>query len=133
MSENNMIPRSGAPAELYGQNNLETMYPDIYKSIYPYVTMKMSELSLQQPWDTQITDEMIRKMADDIVTRSGMAMDTDDDPPELIPVQRGGYRRPRRDRNTLQELARILLLRELAGRRRHYYPYPPYPYYPYPY
>lgn len=107
---------------------LENEYPEIYYEIYPLISEAAGKIvsSGYAP-----TNEMIGSMVDSIIKSSGMWYeDDDDDMEEAIPVQFGfgssPYRRSRRrhhSRNTLRDIVRILLLRELFDRgHRQSYP-----------
>ena len=104
----------------FGQ--LENMYPDIYKEIYPIVAQAVDEM-IRRGFTP--TPDIISSITDQIIKQSGMWDEDDDmDPNETVPVQFGFGRPPMRrgrrrhhNRNTLRDVVRILLLRELTRRR----------------
>lgn len=100
-------------------------YPEIYHEIYPMITDAVERLMAA---GYEPTPEMINSMVDAIIKNSGMWYEDDDEESmvEAIPVQFGSnrnpYRRRRRghhNRNSLRDIVRILLLRELFDRRGH--------------
>lgn len=108
---------------------MENEYPEIYQEVYPLIADAVDRLTSA---GYEPTPEMINSMVDAIIKNSGMWYEDDDDDPmtDAMPVQFGfggtPYRRRRRrhhNRNSLRDIVRILLLRELFDRRgRHRYP-----------
>ncbi len=114
--------------------SLEAMYPDIYYDVYPLVEDLVSEMMERSGGNAVVTDEILQGMIQNVLADSGM--DSTAAQEEAIPVQRGfgrgHYGHRRYDRNSLQDIIRILLLRELfdkncRGRNCHR-PYGQYPY-----
>ena len=77
--------------------------------MYPNVQALVEEM----PFSERMDDTVLENMVDIVLRRSGLNEELD---PVEAAVYRGAGRRPRR-RFGLRELARILLLRELFGRR----------------
>jgi len=107
-------------------DELESMYPEIYWDVYPLVAEVADKMAAANYKPNPNTMNMI---VDNIIKNGGLWYEDDDEDQfggsEVIPVQLGfggaPFRRRRRgyhNRNTLRDLIRILLLRELAGRRR---------------
>lgn len=104
--------------------DMENLYPDIYKDLYPVVLAAVNSLIAA---GYTITPDAIDDIVDNIIRNSGLWYEDEDDgedmEPETMPVQLGfgrmPYRRRRRryhNRGTLRDLVRILLLRELFTR-----------------
>ena len=97
------------------QPNLEDLYPEIYINLHPHVLESINEMR-QKGWGP--TRDRINFMVDDVVMRSGMWDEDEMDDPPLDPPHSGhhSHRRRRRgyhNRNTLRDLSRILILKEL--------------------
>lgn len=102
-------------------NSLERMYPDTYRIVYPMVVSACNMVTMP------ITEEMLDQMTDDIYDRAAadsrinidinieIESREDDDSRQLSEQSR--QRRPRRRNRFFRDLIRILLLRELLGRR----------------
>ena len=101
--------------------DLERMYPDSYRVVYPMVVSTCRNVSMP------VTEDMIDRMTDDIYDRAvadgrinvdiSVELETREDSKE---EDRQMINRPprRRSRNRFfRDLIRILLLRELIGRR----------------
>ena len=112
---------------MYPSNDdLERLYPDTYRVIYPMVTSACSMINVNTP----ITEDMVDRMTDDIYDRAesdGRLMLESN--VEVAKVESENSRqiseevrqmRPRRRNRTLRDLIRILLLRELLRRRRRF-------------
>ena len=111
----------------YANQNMENMYPEIYKHIYPIITATADDIRRN---GHRITHEMLGNSVDHIIKLSGM-WDEDgaiDEPlyDDALPVSGRGHggrnfhrgvrvrgRRGPHNRNTLRDLVNILLLREL--------------------
>lgn len=104
---------------------MDNMYPEIYQELYPMVAQAVDDM-MRRGYTP--TPDMIASIVDQIIKRSGMWDEDDDmdDSMEAIPAQlgfggqsfrRGRGRRRHHNRNTLRDIVRILLLRELFGRR----------------
>lgn len=92
--------------------NMERMYPDVYNRMYPFVLMEANRF----PLDMELTDDMLNNMSDEIIRKSGLEA-KDEMEKDATTVQQG-FGRHRGNREPVRDIARILLLRELAGRRR---------------
>lgn len=100
----------------------DNLYPEIYNNLYPMVVEAAQDFRRR---GFHPTSQMIDETVDNIIRNSGMWDEDEDDMVETfadaVPVQFSFDRRmPRRrfhNRHTLRDLARILLLRELFGRR----------------
>ena len=98
--------------------DLERMYPETYRVIYPMVCFSCDNLR------TPITESTVDMMTDDIYDRVeadgrinvevSVEVRSDED------TQENRQRRPRRRNRFLRDLIRILLLRELFRRRRRF-------------
>lgn len=123
MCMNNQTPYQN----MYQSNDdLEEMYPDTYRIIYPMVVSACNMVNVDMP----ITESMINRMTDDIYDRaeadSRITIDInievenreEDDSRQISEDTR--QRRPRRRNRFLRDFIRVLLLRELLGRRRRF-------------
>lgn len=123
MNYSNMYMNNQTPYQnMYlATNSLERMYPDTYRIVYPMVVSACNMVNMP------ITEEMLDRMTDDIYDRaiadSRINIDInievesreDNDSRQLSDESR--QRRPRRRNRFFRDLIRILLLRELLGRR----------------
>lgn len=123
MNSSNMYMNNQTPYQnMYlATNSLERMYPDTYRIVYPMVVSACNMVNMP------ITEEMLDRMTDDIYDRaiadSRINIDInieiesreDNDSRQLSDESR--QRRPRRRNRFFRDLIRILLLRELLGRR----------------
>jgi len=113
----NMCPTPYSNANMFQfSNDLERMYPDTYRVIYPMVVSACNMVSMP------LTEEMLDRMTDDIYDRAEMDSRINIDINVEIESRQDSesrqQRRPRRRRNRfLRDLIRILILRELFGRR----------------
>ena len=131
-------------------NTEEFMYPEVYKNLHPHCHQIITDME-KQYGNIYLTEDLLNQMTDEAIRRSGMMeenmpdnmsnMDNmgmepmpysakDDDPPAAIPTARqfrrhSGYGRgrPRRffDYDGLSDIAKILFLQEIFGRRRPYW------------
>ena len=105
-------------------DDLERMYPDTYRVVYPMVVSACNMVSMP------VTEEMLDRMTDDIYDRAAMDSrinidinievetreeDANSGDRQMTSLSRP--RRPRRRNRFFRDLIRILLLRELLGRR----------------
>lgn len=112
LGSSNMTPYSNMNN---GSDDLERMYPDVYRVVYPMVRSACDNVR------TPVTEEMVDNMTDDIYDRVEadgrinveISFEVRSDEP-----QETRQRMPRRRNRFLRDLIRILLLRELLGRRR---------------
>lgn len=103
-------------------DNLERMYPETYRIIYPMIVSSCNMISMP------ITEEMIDRMTDDIYDRAiadsrinvdiNVEVETRDDNSKQTSDE-SRQRRPRRN-PIFRDLIRILLLREILGRRQRF-------------
>lgn len=129
-----LVPSLYGQSSMYSDNpaymqadNLESLYPSIYHELYPVVADaadKMINAGYAPTPDT------ISALVDNVIKNSGLWYEDDDEDgfemnQEAIPVQTGFGQRPysrrrrrHHNRNTLRDIVRILLLRELFSRRR---------------
>ena len=89
-------------------NNMKELYPELYDLIYP----KVSEIIDKSDINSEISGEMLESMIDEILLSSGIQR------VDNVPVAAAN-----RFDDRLRELIRILILREIFGRR----PKPPRP------
>ena len=112
---------------MYSTNDdLERLYPDTYRVIYPMVISSCNMINVNTP----ITEDMIDRMTNDIYDRAeadGRLMIENN--LEMSDIESENTRqtseevrqmRPRRRNRTFKDLIRILLLRELLNRRRRF-------------
>jgi len=112
---------NNANQDQIANENLENMYPEVYMQIHPFVVNAADDMRRS---GRPITREMLDSAVDNIIRMSGM-WDEDGELDEAVyddqAVGRPGRpgRRPFRrrrpmhhNRNTLRDIARILLLRQ---------------------
>ena len=102
-------------------DDLERMYPDTYRIVYPMVVSACNMVSMP------VTEEMLDQMTDDIYDRAesdprinidiNIAIESREDNNSRQISEEFRQRRPRRRNRFFRDLIRILLLRELLGRR----------------
>lgn len=114
-----------APAPMH-MDEPENLYPEIYREVYPLVADAADKLIAEGYYPTP---GAIGTIVDNIIKNSGLWYEDEDHnrfdmEPEVVPVQFGfgrmPFRRRRRrhhNRDTLRDIIRILLLRELFGRQ----------------
>ncbi len=100
--------------------DLERMYPDCYRVVYPMVVSACNAITMP------ITEDMLDRMTDDIYDRAiaderisvdiNIEVENREENEDRQNVNRPRRPRPRRNR-FFRDLIRILLLRELLGRR----------------
>lgn len=107
----------------YCQQQAEKAYPKIYHRLYPYV------IQIGNREDTEDNQEMNpfpgERKIDNMVDEIYDMYERDNNPDEYD--EDGDFRQPRR-RPFTRDLIRILLLRDLVGRRRRRRPFYGYPY-----
>ena len=101
--------------------DLERMYPDSYRVVYPMVVSTCRNVSML------VTEDMIDRMTDDIYDRAvadgrinvdiSVELETREDSKEEDRQMINRPPRRRRRNRFFRDLIRILLLRELIGRR----------------
>ena len=102
--------------------DLERMYPDSYRVVYPMVVSTCRNVSMP------VTEDMIDRMTDDIYDRAvadgrinvdiSVELETREDSKEEDRQMINRPPRRRRRNRFFRDLIRILLLRELIGRRQ---------------
>lgn len=111
---------------MYQSNeDLERMYPDTYRIVYPMVVSACNMVSINTP----ITEAMVDRMTDDIYDRAvadsrisidiNIEIENRENNDSRQISEDVSQRRPRRNR-FFRDLIRILLLRELLRRRRRF-------------
>ncbi len=115
MGMNSMWNMSGSENMHMMDADLESLYPETYRVVYPMVCSACDRIQLPT---TNINDEMVTRMTDDIYDR--VESDGRINIEVTVEVRDGEKEtRQRRPRNRfLRDLIRILLLRELFRRRR---------------
>lgn len=110
-------------------DDLERMYPETYRIIYPMVCFACD--NIRRP----VTEEMVDMMTDDIYDRVeadgriniDISIEVRNEQSNSEEIQENRQqRRPRRRNRFLRDLIRILLLRELFRRRRPRFPMRPF-------
>ena len=120
------------------QQNIDHLFPDIYRDMEPFVSHVMDEF-LRFAGGADMTEEDMSRMIDEVIRMSGVeavdGMDADAVSVSAVPAQvvpanagrghghGGGHggrrRRPHHhNRDALSDIARILLLRRLFEQRR---------------
>lgn len=113
-------------------DDLERMYPEVYRVVHPMVCRACDNVTMP------VTEDMLDSMTDDIydrveadgrinieVTVEAEFRDTESNSSESRQMSRPRPR-PRRRNRFLRDLIRILLIRELLGRRRQRFPFRPF-------
>ncbi len=123
MNYSNMYMNNQTPYQnMYlATNSLERMYPDTYRIVYPMVVSACNMVNMP------ITEEMLDRMTDDIYDRAiadsrinidiNIEIESREDNNSRQLSDESRQRRPRRRNRFFRDLIRILLLRELLGRR----------------
>ena len=104
-------------------DDLERMYPDTYRIVYPMVVSACDMVTMP------VTEEMVDRMTDNIYDRAAsdsrisidinIGLESREDSNDRQFSNQSMQRRPRRNR-FFRDLIRILLLRELLRRRRRF-------------
>ncbi|MBQ2938275.1 MAG: hypothetical protein IJE05_05315 [Clostridia bacterium] len=112
-------------------DDLERMYPEVYRVVYPMVCSACDRIQFP---NTTISEDMVTRMTDDIYDRVesdgriNIEVNVTTEVRESNDRQIPNETRQRRPRNRfLRDLIRILLLRELLRRRRRFPGRPPFP------
>lgn len=114
----------------FGQNmfqaadDLERMYPDTYRIVFPMVVNACNMVTMP------ITEEMVDRMTDDIYDRAAadsrisidinIGIETRDEDSSKQTSDEFRQRRPMRRNRFFRDFIRVLLLRELIGRRNRF-------------
>lgn len=108
------IPTSCQNMMCQSDDDLERMYPDTYRIIYPMVFSTCNMVNI----NTTITTSMVDRMTDDIYDRAALDNRINIDiNMDVETIRDDNFRQPRRNR-FLRDFIRVLLLRELLRRRR---------------
>ena len=109
------------PTSHQTSDHLERMYPDTYRVVYPMVVSACDMVT------SPVTEEMLDQMTDDIYDRAeadgrihidiNVEMESREDNHSRQISAESRQRRPRPRNRFFRDLIRILLLRELLGRR----------------
>ena len=133
---NNLYLNDNARDSTMQNQELEQYYPEIYRTIYPMINQKCSNLS--EPVTSELIDDMVDEIYKTIETNNEFNVNINLQNSSITTNKtenRNLTRReantqnrinPRRN-NTLQDLIRILIIRELLGRPGGNRPRPPYP------
>lgn len=120
MSQPMMFQHSNMDASA---DELERMYPEVYRVVYPMVCFACDNIR------TPVNEQMIDMMTDDIYDRVEadgrinieLSVEVRDSKLSIEETKENRQRpRPRRRNRFLRDLIRILLLRELLGRRQRF-------------
>ena len=121
MCMNNQTPYQGM---FQSTDDLERMYPDTYRIVHPMVVSACNMASMP------VSEEMLDRMTDDIYDRASqdsrisidinIDLESRDDSDSRQISEQSRQRRPRRRNRFFRDLIRILLLRELLGRRQRF-------------
>ena len=98
-------------------DDLERMYPEVYRVVYPMVCFACD--NIRTPVNEQIIDTMTDYIYDRVEAdgRINVEVSVEVRNENSAETQDTRQRRPRRRNRFLRDLIRILLLRELLGRR----------------
>lgn len=122
----NMCMNTATPYQNIYQcsNDLERMYPDTYRVVYPMVVSACNMVTMP------VTEEMLDRMTDDIYDRAAadgrinidinIEIENRENSDDRQLSSDSRQRRPRRRNRFFRDLIRILLLRELLGRRQRF-------------
>lgn len=122
MNCSDMCMNMQTPAPYQTTDNLEEMYPDTYRIVYPMVVSACNMVTLP------VTEETLDRMTDDIYDRAvsdsriniNIEIEAREDNNDRQISSELRQRRPRRRNRFFRDLIRILLLRELLGRRQRF-------------
>ena len=95
------------------EQDLESMYPEIYRVVHPMVIDAVSNMS------GPVTEDMLARLTDDIYDRvraDGRINMEIDDENRQFPIDPFHHGRPHRRNRFARDLIRILLIRELLSR-----------------
>lgn len=105
-------------------DDLERMYPDTYRIVYPMVVSACNAVTMP------VTEDIINRMTDDIYDRAvldsrisidiNIEIENRDDSNSRQNPDNFSQRRPRRRNRFFRDLIRILLLRELLRRHQRF-------------
>lgn len=122
----NMCMNTPTPYQNMSQfaNDLERMYPDTYRVVYPMVVSACNMVTMP------VTEEMLDRMTDDIYDRAAadgrinidinIEIENRENSDDRQLSSDSRQRRPRRRNRFFRDLIRILLLRELLGRHQRF-------------
>lgn len=92
--------------------NLEELYPDIYKKVYPLVCNECNRNTMPITNETleEMTDNVFNAISVDLKIETNVKVDTRNDN-----SRQGEDRQERRRNNTLRDLIKILILNQILG------------------
>lgn len=99
-------------------HDLERMYPEIYHRVYPMVVMHCEKMEMKYGWMYSPSNKDLEEACEDIYERTKDYLDEMEDENEHDDYKEYTRQRPYGRRRSLNDLFRILLIRELLGRRR---------------
>lgn len=112
-------------------NELETLYPDIYRVVYPLVCNEcnMNNMPITEECIEKMTDNVYKSIEVDLKLHTNINVEFKKDSNRNINSRQieNSETRQRRDNNFLRDLIRILILRELLQRRNRPGQRPPFP------
>lgn len=130
--------RMGTGSGMFSCNNfnsqfddLERMYPETYRIIYPMVCSSCDSISMSMPISEANIDSMVDNIYDRVVADGRISLEysseleSRDSKEDNKESRQNINVRPRRPNRFLRDLIRILLLRELL-RRRPRFPFRPF-------
>ena len=108
---------------------LERLYPEIYRTVYPMVRKVCTQ------YNGEITEDFVERLTNEVYTnleveqdvRSETSKTTSKISATKTEVRKEEETRQRRPNNTLRDLIRILIIRELLGGRPNRPGRPPFP------
>lgn len=123
------MPMFSYPNNPYS-DDLERMYPDVYRVIYPIVCFTCDNITV--PVTSSMVDVMTNEIYDKVEADGRINInivfdiDTRDNELNENELIENNDRRPRRRNRFLRDLIRIIFLRELIDRRPKHYPFRPF-------
>ena len=104
-------------------DDIERLYPDIYRIIYPMVTVSCNTININMAITEELIDNMTNEIYDKVEAdprieiQININSEVQNDRNNRQTSDSSMQRRPRPRNRFLRDLIRILLLRELLGRR----------------
>lgn len=97
--------------------DIERLYPEIYRTVYPMVCKACNQ------YNGEITEELVERLTNEVYANLETEQDVRSEQPKTTAktsvnktdVRREEETRQRRPNNTLRDLIRILIIRELLG------------------
>ncbi len=122
------LPRSGCPMMEMNQEQMESMYPQVYNIVYPHVKNQCDMYESQYGVMNNPSREQLYEMADNITDLVEQDVDAEVNKTEKQGERQLGFG----GRRLLRDFVAILLIRQLLRRRPPFYGYPgSYGMYPY--